>query len=251
MEQRRKRKRNEEHVQTFISSSTLHGLHFCFDKKHLIRRIIWTIILISAFGYVGDQIYQSILQFFQYPMSTTTTLKFEKNMNLPAISICNLNDFRKSIFRGTLLEKKFQTIKDGNSSFKISGPIYRKTVLEANHKLSDMLLSATINGKAFNHTHFVEYWDSSGTTRCYTFNSGKNDDLLSVNVTGKMAATVEMEFDIQQYDYYDTKAAGLKVILHGQDETPIKTLGMLLSPGTLTYIEIAKRKVRSESPSNS
>ena len=244
MEQRRKRKRNEEQVSNFISNSTLHGLHFCFDKKHLIRRIIWTLILIAAFGYVGEKIHASLVQFFQYPMSTTTTLVYDKkNINLPAISICNLNDFRKSLFEGTLLQKAFRTIftKDFNPP---NGTVYRNIVTEANHRLSDMLVEVKIDGKSYNASHFIEYWDSSGTTRCYTFNSGKIEPILTVNISG-LQYGIEMTFDIQQYDYYDTKHAGLKLILHGQNETPIKTVGMLLNPGTLTYIEIAKRKVSS------
>ena len=244
MEQRRKRKRNEEQISSFISNSTLHGLHFCFDKKHLIRRIIWTLILIAAFGYVGEKIYASLVQFFLYPMSTTTTLVYDKkNINLPAISICNLNDFRNSLFKGTQLENAFKTLytKDFNPP---NGSVYRKTVTEANHKLSDMLKGAEVNGKEYNASHFVEYWDNSGTTRCYTFNSGKIEPILHVNISG-VDNGIKMTFDIQQYDYFDTRHAGLKLILHGQKETPIKTVGMLLNPGTLTYIEIAKRKVGS------
>jgi len=249
MEQRRKRKRNEEHVSNFISNSTLHGLHFCFDKKHLIRRIVWTMILIAAFGYVGEKIYASLVQFFQYPMSTTTTLVYDKqSINFPAFSICNLNDFRKSKFKGTKVEKYFRAFGQGRKIPEQdvpNGTVYRTTVREANHKLSSMLTSITAPGKYYNLSHissyFEEYWDSSGTTRCYTFNSRKSGKILSVSVPGVKHA-VEMEFDVQQYDYYDTKQAGLKLILHGQDETPVKTAGMLLSPGTSTYIEISKRK---------
>ena len=240
MEQRRKRKRNEEHVNNFISNSTLHGLHFCFDKKHLIRRIIWTLILVGAFGYVGEKIYASLVQFFQYPMSTTTTLVYdEQNINLPAISICNLNDFRRSKFENTLLAKTFISMDFS----KINGSVYRDTVLEANHRLSDMLVDITVNRKAYNASSFVEYWDRSGTTRCYTFNSGKNENILSVNLTGPNNG-IEVVLDIQQYDYYDTTQAGIKLVLHGQEETPVKVAGMLLMPGTLTHIEIAKRRVR-------
>ena len=241
MEKRRKRKRNEEQINNFISNSTLHGLHFCFDKKHLIRRIIWTLILIAAFGYVGEKIYASLVQFFQYPMSTTTTLVYDrKDANLPAISICNLNDFRQSKFKDTLLSK---VLSGELPPSVLNASTYRKTVTDANHRLSDMLKSVWIGRKQYNESHFIEYWDSSGTTRCYTFNSGKNGlPIISVNVSGAKNG-VEMMLDVQQYDYSDTSQAGIKLILHGQDETPIKTSGMLLSPGTFTYVEIAKRKV--------
>lgn len=245
MEQRRKRKRNAEQVNNFISNSTLHGLHFCFDKKHLIRRIIWSLILIAAFVYVGEKIYQSFSQYFHYPMSTTTTLVYdEPNINLPAISICNNNDFRRSIINGTDLEAILRTA--GETNITLNGSEYRKSVTEANHKLEDMLIEGSFMGgkdaQRISPEDFVEYWDNTGTTRCYTYNSGKNKQINSVNRTGLNAA-VYMEIDVQQYDYYDTRQAGLKLILHGQDETPIKTVGTLLSPGTVTNIEISKRKV--------
>ena len=206
-------------------------------------------ILIAAFGYVGEKIYASLVQFFQYPMSTTTTLVYDKNsINFPAFSICNLNDFRKSKFKGTQVEKYFKAKGQVPPQDIPDGTTYRKTIQDSNHKLSSMLKSITAPEKFYNlshiSSHFEEYWDNSGTTRCYTFNSGKHEKILSVSVPGDKNA-VEMEFDVQQYDYYDTQQAGLKLILHGQDETPIKTAGMLLSPGTFTYIEISKRKVCS------
>ena len=239
MEKRRKKKRTKEHFDTFIGNSTLHGLHFCFDKKHLIRRIIWTLILLASLVYVGEKIYASIQQYFDFPMSTTTTMGYEPSLNIPAISVCNNNDFKGSLFHGTVLEKRMLR----KSNEKLNGTEYRKIVTMSNHRLVDMLVNCDFNGQKFNTSHFKPYWDNSGTAMCFTFNSGKEASILSVNRTGPKQS-IRMDFNIQHYDYSGTDHAGLKVILHGQDETPIKTAGILLAPGTATYIEIAKRKVR-------
>ena len=239
MEQRRKRKRNAEHFNTFISDSTLHGLHFCFDKKHLARRIIWTLILISAFGYVGEKIYASLLQFFQYPMSTTTTLVYdEPPIKLPAISICNTNDFKRSVVVTTKLGDILR-----NKTENITGSEYSSLIKLGNHRLVDMLVRCRQSRKLCSVSDFVEYWDNSGTVRCHTFNSGKTGPIMSINRTGTNEA-IEMVINIQQYDYNDFDTAGIKLIIHGQDQTPIKTAGLLLAPGTVTNIEISKRKVK-------
>ncbi len=240
MERRRKNNRVQEHIDSFISDSTLHGLHFCFDKKHLVRRIVWTLILLAAFGYVSEKLYASVEEFFKYPMSTTTTVIYENNMAMPAISFCNRNDFRKSVVEGSKLQKIF----DGHLGYNaVTVEEYRNIVENSNHRLQDMLIATEGGDTISNFENFTTFWASSGTGKCYTYNSGKIGPIMTKNKTGDRGS-FSFVFNVEQYEYdKNTQNAGLRLILHGQSETPVKTPGLLLSPGFETNVAVRKRKV--------
>ena len=225
-----------------MENSTLHGIHFCFDKKHFIRRTIWIILIITALGLSVQKLYESTQHFFQYPFSTTTTIKYKDNMLFPAVSFCNLNDFRFSKMNGTTLHKLL-----GNASGdwnELKGNEYTETIRRANHRLEDMLYSCRIKGEPCSHKDFTEFYHNQGD-RCFTFNSGQpGQKLIKVNNIG-LAYALELTINIEHFDYYtDTSESGLHLILHGQDETPVKMQGVMVAPGVKTYVGVKRRKVR-------
>ena len=235
-----RRKKTAEHFNELVSNSTLHGLHFCFDKRHFIRRICWTLLILLALGLLVQKLYESTRHFFSYPFSTTTTIKYKDNMLFPAVSICNLNDVRYSVMKGTKLHN---AIVNKGDVFSLDGKEYTDTIRRANHRLQDMLTDCRIKNMPCTVKNFTEFNHNQGD-RCFTFNSGqRGHKLITVNNTGLKQA-LEMTINIEHHDYFnDTFGSGLHLILHGQDETPVKMQGVILSPGFKTYIEVKKRKV--------
>ena len=240
LESEYRKRRVNEHTKELIENSTLHGLHFCFDKRHFIRRICWTMLILVALGLLVQKLYESTTHFFSYPFSTTTTMKYEDDMLFPAVSFCNLNDMRMSAMRNTTLHK---AITEGTGILSLDGKEYTETIRNANHRLEDMLVSCSIQGIPCSVKNFTQFNHKQGD-RCFTFNSGKlGHKLIKVNNTG-IAHSLEVVIDIQHHDYYpDTPQSGIHLILHGQDETPVKMQGIMLSTGFVTYIKVTKRKV--------
>lgn len=72
-------------------------------------------------------------------------------------------------------------------------------------------------------------------------------NLFQVLVTeAGIKQSFSMTLNIEHYEYYvDTKDSGLRLIIHDQNETPVRFRGLALSPGFTTYVEITKRKVSS------
>ena len=245
-EKDKRSKKVKEHVNSLISNSTLHGLHYCFEKKHPLRRIFWTVLLLIALGLLVQKLYESTKQFFDYPFSTTTTIKYVNNMNFPAISFCNLNDMRLSVMNGTRLDDAIKK-RMHPSQAGISGDEYTSTLRNANHRIQDMLVSCKFGNKPCSVDEFNEFKHKQGD-RCFTFNSGKgqnknNGKILTINNTG-VGHALELVINVEHHDYYrDSEKAGIHLIVHAQDETPVKTQGVILSPGFVTYAEIRKRRV--------
>ena len=80
-----------------MGNSTCHGMHYCFDAKFRIQRFVWTILVLASLIFLAKQVYDGALKYMAYPFTTTTTLVYSsqvKNRPLPAIAICNRNDFR-------------------------------------------------------------------------------------------------------------------------------------------------------------
>ena len=187
-----------------------------------------------------QKLYESTTHFFSYPFSTTTTIKYEEEMLFPAVSLCNLNDMRMSVMNGTKLHK---AIVNRGNILALDGKEYTETLRKANHRLEDMLKVCNIEGKPCYVKNFTQFNHNQGD-RCFTFNSGHpGHKLIKVNNTG-LKHSLEMVIDIEHHDYYpDTQHSGIHLILHGQDETPVKMQGIMLSTGFATYIKVTKRKV--------
>ena len=239
-----RRQKVKQHFDDLVSNSTLHGLHFCFDKQHFFRRIFWTLLILVALGLLVQKLYESTTYFFSYPFSTTTTVKYVNQMVFPAVSICNLNDFRLSVMNGTKLHK---AIQERGNILALDGKEYTDTIRKANHRLEDMLQGCIMNNKVCSHKNFTQFFHNQGD-RCFTFNSGMDEQpLITVNNTG-LSQALTFLINIEHHDYYvDSQHSGIHLILHGQDETPVKMQGVILSPGFVSYIEIKKRKVRFNS----
>lgn len=221
-----------------ISNSTVHGLKNCFDKKSKYRRVIWTILLLIALGLLLQKLFESTVNYMSHPYTTMKTMRYENSMQFPAVSICNRNDMRRSVMKGTTLD---QIIKGKNLS--LQGDEYRNTIRKANHRLEDMLYSCKILGEYCSVEDFIQFNNDQGD-RCFTYNHGtQGQPILFFNKTGP-TYSLELTINIEAHEYYEMNDdAGISLILHGQDETPVKMPGVMLSPGFITYITVKKKKV--------
>ena len=230
----------KEHVDDMIDSSSLHGLSYIFDKRHPIRRIVWLVITITAFVYAMQKVYESTVNYFSYPFNTVRMRQYVDEIKFPAVSFCNLNDMRMSILNGTQVDA---AILDHSKSGNVTAEQYRNTTRSAQHLLEEMLIDCTFDGEKCSTTNFTTFNWMQGD-RCFTFNSGKPGSRnFSVSGTGVKRSLI-LTINVQHYDYYrDVMYSGIHLILHGQEETPVRIRGPIISPGYVTYIQIEKKKV--------
>ena len=58
---------------------------------------------------------------------------------------------------------------------------------------------------------------------------------------------MELILNVEHYEYYDNadvKEIGMRLIIHDENELPIRKSGIHLSPGYSTYVEVKKTEVR-------
>ena len=237
----------------FVKDSTLHGFRFIFTKTFYIRRFVWLMITLTMAGLFLKELKNSISLYYLYPFTTTSTLDYVPEIKFPAISICNLNDFRLSRLNNAQLKLYFAN-KEGNwtdSAFDMNGNDFAHSMKAASHDIKDMFKrcewiqrdTAAGNRNRCNHTNFTSYYDTNGQT-CYTFNSGKKaHPILKQNQTGPFHA-FDLILDLESHEHLrDIQEAGVRIVIHHQTETPLGSSGFVAAPGFQTFVEIKLQEV--------
>ncbi|XP_066920287.1 acid-sensing ion channel 1C-like [Clytia hemisphaerica] len=238
-----RRKKIKEHTEEFIGNSTLHGFHYCFDKRYRFRRIIWILVVMGSIGMLLQKLFEAGQKYFDRPFTSTSTVINPEKMKFPAVSLCNINDFRMSKLEGTT----FLKIMKGELHYSIlSGPDYANASKQANHRLQNMLMDCTVNFMQQNKSiakcspaNFSTFYQSQGE-KCFTINSGNVNSHFADLSEGGRKKSLEMILDLEHYDYFDKNDVGVRLIIHDQDETPIRFSGVALPPGFTSYVEVGK-----------
>ena len=165
----------------FVENSTLHGMHCIISSQTTFRRIIWTFFLLVGVGYFSYQSSVLLRKYFSFPVTTKTTLEFEKEPEFPAVTICNLNMLRKSMvlkynFKEVtdlaLMSKAGVEINDSNINWSRYEDIdVFQVYLKAGHQIQDMILECSWKGERCSSQNFTPILTTMGL--CHTFNSGK------------------------------------------------------------------------------
>ena len=240
----------------FTKESTLHGFRFIFTKTFYIRRFIWFVITIIMAAMFLKELTDSVKLFFQHPFSTTSTVEYVGRLNFPAISICNLNDFRYSKLNGTalgnvLLKNNQRARFESNSTLDMDGETLSAKMRSASHRIDDMFISciwefsnvAANKAVPCSHLNFSAYQSTNEQT-CYTFNSGQPGyPLLTLNETGLFHG-FEIQLDLETHEYLsDIQEGGIRVFIHDQEETPFSSAGFAVPPGFKTFVSLSVQKV--------
>ena len=230
-----------------IDNSSFHGLGHIFDKKRPLCRTIWFVITVAALGYSIHKVYESTVNYFDYPFHTAIMRKYVDKIDFPAVSFCNLNDMRLSIINGTSLDAQLLNITTDNiTDINITREDPLTFPKKAAHRIEEMLVDCKFNGEQCSSLNFSKFYWWQGDT-CFTFNSGKQNNSRIHYVSGSgVKKSLILTINIQHYDYYrDRMNAGVRLILHGQDATPVKMNGAMISPGYTAHVKVEKRKVSS------
>ncbi|KAK3748780.1 hypothetical protein QZH41_013516 [Actinostola sp. cb2023] len=215
----------------YINHCTLHGFHYVFETKSVMRKIIWLSILAVAAGFFFKEIKTSLGQYYLYPFTTMATIEYPGLLPYPAVTICDFHDVRRSLHS----TNSTQMLDVINTSLE---------------QLNDTLLYCTLKRgyseppKHYTIEDFHVFYSSKGHT-CYTFNSGKNNRpiIQGDNIGSKFG--LEFILNVQDPGYSDVRESGFQFILHQQDEVPLAREGFRVSPGYVTYVDLRLAKEKN------
>ena len=250
----------------YIENTTTHGVVRIFTGKSKVRRLFWAIVFVSALGFCLANIGERIRYLAGDPTTTTVTQKVNRNgIWFPAVTICNVNVLKRSVFESMVDESMLNVL---TSVFvdRQSEMCYNETLIEylnqsnlsyrhiqdvARHQAKDLIVSCTFAGEECSHTDFSEVLTRLGY--CYTFNNGgKHGDrpLLKSQGIG-VRYGLSLILNIEQDEYLEWPLglnAGVMVAIHPQNYPPVPDdIGIAVPPGRNMFIGIRQKNLSDTS----
>lgn len=175
--------RNKTPWKSFVSSSTLHGLHFVFERENTkFRRTFWCLLIIGQIIWLAFQTNIQLKKYFSYRVQTKVTLEYERSLLFPSVTLCNFNPFKRS-----KVEAKYEKLLGFVSTHHGKKSVIKRnetlwsqfTNIELNmtreyltsgFSLEELMFKCQWSGRPCNVKNFTSTLTSFGL--CYTFNSG-------------------------------------------------------------------------------
>ncbi|XP_035285530.1 acid-sensing ion channel 1C isoform X6 [Anguilla anguilla] len=264
-------------LQAFANSSTLHGMSHIFAYGHMtFRRFLWSLSFLGSLALLLLVCMDRISYYLEYPHVTKLDEVAAPNLTFPAITLCNLNEFRFSkITRNdlyhvgellALLNENYQianphlaepevlaTLKEKGNFVNFKPKQFNMTDFfnRTGHDINEMLLQCTFRGTGCFAHNFTTIYTRYG--KCYTFNSGKDGNPLLTTLKGGTGNGLEIMLDIQQDEYLPvwgetdetSYEAGVRVQIHSQAEPAfIQELGFGVAPGFQTFVSTQEQRLQ-------
>ncbi|XP_067869390.1 acid-sensing ion channel 2 isoform X2 [Heterodontus francisci] len=266
---------------TFVKQAKIHGIKYiCSQHYSLHHRVVWFLAFCTSLGFLISWSSNRFLYLLSFPSHTRFHMEWTKELNFPALTICNNNPIRfyqltksdlyyAGQWLGLLNENRTarplvtELIKEDRqqwfqklSDFRLFLPprsfegISLDFMDRLGHQLDDMLLSCKYRGDVCGPQNFTSVFTRYG--KCYMFNSGSDDKPLLTTVQGGTGNGLEIMLDIQQDDYLPvwgeaedtTFEAGIRVQLHTQSEPPfVHELGFGVAPGFQTFVSTQEQRL--------
>ena len=192
-----------------------------FSPKIWFHRFIWLCLVLGTISSLFFIVGFNIERFLGYPISSRVTLKYTENLTFPAVTICNYNQWRKSVVQAEnsdFVNKFFFPVLSRNDSFDVGD--YNVTdinitaeVLRGAHQKENMIVDCSWRSvEPCSYLNFTQVITDFGV--CYTFNNPPDlSNSLTVRQTGYEHGLF-LRLNLEQYDYFygERKGAGFKVI---------------------------------------
>lgn len=248
--------------QRYVEHSTLHGFLYTCSDTFLIRRVIWACLMILGAIYFFVKLYEGIIEYFEYPFSTLTTVDYVERLDFPAISFCLINSFSAI----ALQESKFQPLYQNRTfpisnlwkdpGFDVPGEEMINELRKVSLNIDDIFEECEWIKRDTNHpsvapnkcetSNFTTYFNHAGQL-CYTLNSGEEGHPLLHVTHGGMNYGYEALFDLKtDIAFREHSFTGMKVIFHSQNEPPNMDTGFIITPGFKHFIKMSMEEVRNQ-----
>uniref|UniRef100_A0A3Q3MSU8 Uncharacterized protein n=1 Tax=Mastacembelus armatus TaxID=205130 RepID=A0A3Q3MSU8_9TELE len=140
-------------LQAFANISTLHGMSHIFAYGHMtFRRFLWTLSFLGSLGLLMLVCMDRVSYYLEYPHVTKLDEVAATNLTFPAVTFCNLNEFRFSKITKNDLYHVGELLALLNNNYQIANPHLAEPEVLA--VLKDKANFHNFRPKLFNMTDF-------------------------------------------------------------------------------------------------
>ena len=195
--------KHKERIKELLSASTAHGIPNIVKSDYLIIKIMWAIFFIASTCAGSYFTLDSILDYFKFNTITTIQVIGEEQPEFPTVSLCGFPQFNSSV-ESIISKIKFQNDYKNNLS------------------------------------SVFEEFDDPVFSKCFRFNSRKdNQSLLKTSTTG-LSHNLRIQFDLKVPDEFDF--AELLINIHNESDPPysMENGGYWLKTGSINYFQVQR-----------
>ena len=247
------------HLFLFLSTTSFHGLPF-FAGSRRSYRLYWIILFLVALVLTVLSTLLVASHYAEMNKVLYSRLHFNKRLPFPAITICNLNFNRKSVFSSfdinlddlaiffnfiygnPYLEEDFnfdEFYENYGYLFEAENSIFYYN--NSGHQIQEMLYNCMFAGMECSSENFTQISTTNGN--CYVFNSGRNQSILYSDDSGYYSG-LELILSAEEYEYFaaESDSVGFNIFIDDQDHFPYISGvgGFSVSAGQLTQVILSK-----------
>ena len=234
-----------------FSSLNVHALPNIVKTNHLSIKILWTMYFILSGGFCTYFMINTILNYFNYEITSKINISYERMLSFPIVTICNVNPFatnyinQKLQFLFNTTSPSFQlfylskSLANQMTDRNLNGPGIKDIIIYCQFSMVKCDLDAD-----FEHYYDINYGN------CYRFNSGKNMNGTQVNqkYTFKSGqfGSLDIEFFIgsaSENQNILSKLNGFVIFITNYTLDSSYTEGIQISPGYSTAISLNKYSI--------
>ncbi|XP_061190267.1 acid-sensing ion channel 4-A-like [Saccostrea echinata] len=241
----------------FRDNTTMHGLKNAnLRQRHRLRCAIWAIALLAMGSFLVYTTYQQFTNYFKYPTISNTHVQTQSSVKFPAVTLCSASSLKREALPKILNLEYFllteSVIGDFFPRLNLSQSEYSdyhlprnaSWVNETSNKVEDLFLYCFFEGEQKECQEVMKPIVTKLGV-CYTFNSREyveeNNHIVTSRTGSSSGLQLYLKVDQHNFVFNDIMAAGIKVVIHDQNEEPdVVDKGFMISPGFSTFASIHK-----------
>jgi acid-sensing ion channel 5 len=227
-----------------LEGSSIHAIPNITRNKYILIKIMWLICFFISFGVCTWLIKNSIDDFLNYDVITTTEIKYYNKMQFPIVSLCNLNLFATNIAKEYINNLNLTKVDVGA---KFLAKIMSKQLPKKNlfsYKLEEIMLDCFFNMNQCNLSKDFELYYDSNYGNCFRFNTSdkyayRSGQMSSINMEIWIGNLTQADDDLSFENGYTI------FISNGSVDSNIAE-GIKISPGYATNIALTRSFVSKQ-----
>ncbi|XP_071044531.1 acid-sensing ion channel 4-A-like [Parasteatoda tepidariorum] len=259
----------------YASQATTHGLRRIVESRKTGWKIFWVIIFLIALAACTYHCSFLIRKYLNFAKVTTAEEIHSRELDFPALTVCNLNILKKSFFDDQLAKNQNSTYnRDKGFCFESESQFLNESQAKDlsdiwgnlgitlqhlqtyGHKVYDLIVQCTYNAKDCFDQSITKYlplvtenititdYPSTRLGYCHTIKLNQST-LGKVRRTGQTLG-LTLTLNIERTQYWDLLSPeyGVRIMVHPRYAYPtVDRGGIVLHPGTKSYMSIRIREI--------
>ena len=229
----------------------------------IIKHLVWAGVLLGATIGCLITITDRIKYLNSHPTATTISIIERHVVKFPAVTVCNLNIFRREELQKrnltNLIHAAARQVREENaescerglqtsssqSDINLTSIKFEELTLKASDNVKKLIRRCYFAGEPCGNLTEVFQPISTELGICYTFNSGRVRPLVRSKGSGQREG-LRLVITVNQSDYATSLDAGVKVAIHNQSEPPLPgDKGIGIPTGRSAFISIKEQDIQN------